>query len=145
MQTQHTSTRHRRPARPTFRFARLGFVSALTLAALAGCGRTFTVEVHNDSRHRVMASIRAERLGASALDARTLGPGASIVLGPSKAPALEFVELVIEPGNTMGEMPSKIRLNQGRSVAIIEDAGATEFGTVRVRVLQGTAAEHGLD
>lgn len=113
-------------------------LATMAAGAVLGCsGRTFTVEVINDSQVSVSAWIERDRVveDPEVLASARVPVDGAATLGPVTAPWLDPVDLVVEYTGGLGDVPRRVRLGRGRSTALVERSMFSAFSGVTVRLV----------
>lgn len=105
---------------------------------ITGCGLTptYTVRVENESSKAVLARLerRPSMNNMIVLDSARVDGESSTVLGPSEAPPLERVYIVIQSPNNIHSLPESHKISRGSWVVTISDGSINSWGVYDISV-----------
>ncbi len=91
--------------------------------ALAGCGQKYTVDLSNNSRTTIAATLELESLGSGqeVLARAVLSPGEFRTLGPVDAPITDRVRISVTAAGGAGAFSERRRLDAGKTFITVGD------------------------
>lgn len=117
--------------------ARAAALSLLLCAAtLAGCSRSYTVELLNATDSPIAAELRIKKINGDTLTQADIAPGGFASMGPVKSPLTESVELTAYRPGQDAELPARLRLSPGLNEVRVSDGAAWDRARLRFELLR---------